>query len=174
MDIRAALKDQYHAAMAMLRQAIDECPDDLWMGGGFPYAVPFWRVAYHALFFTHLYLQSDHESFRPWQHHRDQYQFLGALPWPPHDKPADGEPYAKTQIVEYWSLCDAMIDVAVDGLDLDATECGFPWYKMPKLDHQINNIRHVQHHAAMLGGRLRLTAGTDFRWVGSGLQSSRG
>ena len=49
---------------------------------------------------------------------------------------------------------------AVDRLDLDAWECGFPWYRLPKLDHQINNIRHIQHHAALLAGRLRLAAGT--------------
>jgi hypothetical protein len=164
MDVRAALKGQYHAALAMLKQAIEQCPDDQWDGGVYP--VPFWRVAYHALFFTHLYLQPDEDSFRPWEHHRDQYQFLGELPWPPHAKPKVGEPYTKAQGLEYWQVCDAMVDGAVDGLDLDAQECGFPWYPLPKLDHQIVNIRHIQHHAALLAGRLRLAAGTDIAWVG--------
>jgi hypothetical protein len=57
MDIQAALKAQYHAAMAMLKQAIEQCPDELWNGPG--QAVPFWRVAYHALFFAHLFCLKD-------------------------------------------------------------------------------------------------------------------
>ena len=164
MDVRAALKGQYHAALAMLKQSIELCPDGLWTGGNYP--VTFWRVAYHTLFFTHLYLQPDEKAFRPWEHHRDEYQFLGALPWPPHRKPKIGEPYTKAQLLEYWQFCDAMVDEAVDGLDLDAQECGFPWYRLPKLDHQINNIRHVQHHAALLSGRLRSAAGIDIHWIG--------
>jgi len=34
MDVRAALKSQYHAALATLKQAIDRCPDDLWTAQG--------------------------------------------------------------------------------------------------------------------------------------------
>ncbi len=164
MDIRAALKSQYHAALVMLKQAIEQCPDDLWTGGA--ESVPFWRVAYHTLFYTHLYLERDEKSFRPWEHHRDEYQYLAALPWPPHRPPRIAEPYTKMQVLDYFRLCDAMVDAAVDRLDLDAPTCGFPWYRMPKLDHQINNIRHIQHHAALLAGRLRLAAGTDIPWVG--------
>ncbi len=70
-------------------------------------------------------------------------------------------------MLEYWQVCDEMVDAAVDRLDLDASECGFPWYRLPELDHQINNIRHIQHHAALLAGQLRLAAGRDIPWVGS-------
>ena len=164
MNVQAALKSQYHAALAMLKQTVEQCPEDLWVGGGYP--VAFWRVAYHTLFFTHLYLQPNVEAFCPWKHHRDEQECLGTLPYPPHREPKIGAPYAKSQLLEYWELCDAMVDTAVDQLDLDANECGFPWYKLPKLDHQINNIRHVQHHAALLAGRLRLAQGTDVGWVG--------
>lgn len=41
-----------------------------------------------------------------------------------------------------------------------------PWYDCPKLDHQIVNIRHVQHHAALLSGRLRSAIGVDIGWIG--------
>jgi hypothetical protein len=164
MNLQAALKGQYHAALAMLKETIQKCPDDLWTS---PEQSPaFWRVAYHALFYTHLYLQPDEKAFRPWEHARKEYQFLGPVPWPPHHEPRIGDPYTKSQILEYWQLCDAMVDAAVDRLDLHAPQCGFPWYNLPKLDHQINNIRHIQHHAALLSGRLRLAAGTDIGWVG--------
>ncbi len=161
MNVQAALKDQYHASLSMLRQAIEQCPDDAWIGG----TVAFWRVAYHTLFLTHLYLQPNVQSFRPWEHHRDEHQFLGPLPEPPHRQPNIGEPYTKRQIMEYWRLCDGMVDAAVDQLDLSAPESGFPWYKMPKLAHQITNIRHIQHHAAILSSRLR-QIGVDIKWLG--------
>ncbi len=63
MNVQAALKGQYHAAMSMLRETIEKCPDEMWAGGD--YAVPFWHVAYHTLFFTHLYLMPDEKAFQP-------------------------------------------------------------------------------------------------------------
>ncbi len=165
MDIRAVLKSQYHAALAMLRQAIERCPDDLWTAGEHPRS--FWRVAYHALFFTHLYLQPDESAFRPWERYRDDCQFLEAVPWPPHSLPRVVDPDTKQDLLDYWRESDAMIDGGVDRLDLDAPDCGFPWYHMPKLDHQVMNIRHVQQHAGQLSERL-YAAGVDLDWIGPG------
>jgi len=164
MDVRTALKTQYHASLAMLRQAIEDCPDESWVGGARPIA--FWHVAYHTLFITHLYLAADHASFRAWPQHREEYQFFDAVPWPPHNMPRIGEPYTKAQILEYWIFLSGHVDAAIDSMDPDAPECGFPWYNLPKLDHQINNIRHLQHHTALLAGRLREDHGLDVRWVG--------
>jgi hypothetical protein len=39
---------------------------------------------------------------------------------------------------------------------------------MPTLDHQIVNIRHIQHHAAILSNRLRRASGIEVDWVSSG------
>jgi len=164
MDLRAVLKSQYHAALITLKQTIDRCPDDLWLGGD--HENPVWRIAYHALFFTHLYLQPDEKAFRPWEHARPEYQVFGATPWPPHQAPKIGEPYSKAQILEYWGVCDAMIDEGVDRLDLDAPECGFPWYEMGKLEHQLVNIRHIQHHAAQIADRVCLRTRHAVDWIG--------
>ena len=78
---------------------------------------------------------------------------------------ADTEP-TRSDTKATGSDVDGMVDASVDTMDLDAETCGFPWYKIPKLDHQINNIRHVQHHAALLSGRLRRAEGIDVLWVG--------
>ncbi len=164
MDVRNALIGQYHVSLKMLREAIEQCPDGLWAGGD--YEIAFWRVAYHALFFADLYLQKDEKSFRPWEHHREEYQFLGKLPWPPHREPKIGEPYTKEEVLTYWEMVHGMVEARVKEMDLEAAECGFWWYKLGKLEHQINNIRHIQHHAALLSGRLRKEAGIDFAWVG--------
>ncbi len=169
MNIAAALKNQYHAALATLRQAIEQCSDESWTATG-QAGPPFWQVAYHALFFTHLYLQPDEQALRPWQHHRDEYQFLEELPWPPHRPPNIGEPYTRQQVLEYWAVCDAMVDAGVENLDLSAATCGFWWYEMPKLEHQIMNIRHVQDHAAQLGARNRAATGLAPRWIGTSSQ----
>ena len=76
-----------------------------------------------------------------------------------------GEPYTQAQVLEYCEFCDRMIDDAVDALDLDATESGFSWYRMSKLEHQFVNIRHIQHHAAQLIDRVRSAADVGIRWV---------
>jgi hypothetical protein len=112
----------------MLKQAIEKCPEELWTKDNHPNR--YWHVAYHALFYTHLYLQRDEASFRPWESHRDEYQFLGSLPWPPHRPPKISEPYTKAQVLDYLKLCTAMIGDAVDRLNLDSPDCGFWWYQM--------------------------------------------
>ncbi|MEZ4647921.1 MAG: hypothetical protein R3E97_03900 [Candidatus Eisenbacteria bacterium] len=48
-----------------------------------------------------------------------------------------------------------------------APESGFSWYKMSKLEHQFVNLRHIQHHMAVLAGRLREFADVGTRWVGA-------
>jgi hypothetical protein len=163
-NFRAVLKSQYHAALDMLRQAVILCPDDLWSGGEHPNA--YWHVAYHALFITHMYLQKGFETFRPWEHHRDTYQFLGPVPGNPQLGPKIEDPFSQAQVLEYLVLCEAEIDGAVDRLDLAAQESGFPWYKMSKLEHQLVNLRHLQHHTAQLADRLRRSAGQGVGWVG--------
>jgi hypothetical protein len=47
---------------------------------------------------------------------------------------------------------------ALDKLDLENSQSGFPWYRMSKLEHQLVNLRHIQHHAAQLADRLRSAA----------------
>ena len=56
-----------------------------------------------------------------------------------------------------------MVDPQIDKIDLSALESGFNWYTIPKLDHVILNIRHIQEHAGQLRDRL-LEVGIDQRW----------
>jgi hypothetical protein len=59
--LRAVLKSQYHASLAMLREAVERCPPEEWSSANHKNA--FWQVSYHALFFAHLYLQPDEAAF---------------------------------------------------------------------------------------------------------------
>jgi hypothetical protein len=167
MDIQAALRSQYHAALKTLREAIEKCPDGMWNdpADGSP---PFWRVAYHTLFFAHLYLQPNEEAFTPWHRHREEAQYIASVPREGNRPPRPCEPFTRAELLEYCNVCDGMVDSCVEALDLSAPQCGFPWYKMPTLEHQIVNIRHIQHHAAILASRLRRSAGIAVSWVGKG------
>ena len=165
MDIQSALKSQYHAALETLRLTMEKCPDALWNDPADGPA-PFWRVVYHALFYTHFYLQQDQASFIPWAQHREEADLLGLVRGDNPRPPKPCSPYTRDELLEYWRICDEMIDSGVDALDLSAPQCGFPWYNMPTLEHQILNIRHAQHHAAALATRLRRAAGISVEWVG--------
>ncbi len=161
-----ALKSQYHAALAMLREAIERCPDDLWLDARPKNA--YWQVAYHALFFAHAYL-GDLDTFQRWpEHQRDNQNEDGIAgePDPASTLPLIPKPYTKEQALRYWTLVDAMVDGAVDAMDLWRRDSGFPRYAMPKLEHQLVNLRHVQHHAAQLADRLRAARDEGVRWRG--------
>jgi hypothetical protein len=165
--LRPILKSQYHASLAMLKDAIEKCPEEVWLDAR--YSNGFWQIAYHVLFYTHLYLHRDEASFRPWAQHQSQVQHPSGLKGRRETDsglPPFPDPYSKAQVLELWNICDRMVDDAIDGFDLDAPECGFWWYQMGKLEHQFVNIRHIQHHTAQLLDRLRVSADIGIPWVG--------
>ncbi|MCC7144451.1 MAG: DinB family protein [Candidatus Eisenbacteria bacterium] len=167
MSLRPVLQSQYLAGLRMTRQAIDTCPEAIWAGGG--YVNPSWQVVYHALFYTHFYLQASEDSFTPWELHRDGIQHMGA-------SEGDSEPGDRVvpyTIPEMQAYCDVVRDrVApdVDALDLDAAGSGFSWYPISKLEHQFVNLRHLQHHAGQISERVRQGAGRHVDWVGAAPQ----
>lgn len=153
--LRNALKSQYRAALAMLREAVERCPDSLWVAGN----PPFWRIAYHAAFFAHFYLGPDEAAFCPWEHHRPGSESLDAPP------EAMGEPYTRAQVLDYLSQCSAMLDPTIAALDLTSRDPGFSWYQVSKVEHQIINIRHIQHHAVYLSAALRASGQDPVTWI---------
>ena len=164
MTIQAALKSQYHGGMAMLRAALDSCPERLWADDS--YRNQSWQIIYHTLFYTDFYLSASEQAFVPWSQHRKGYWELGPAP--------DGIlriPYSREELTAYWKDLESRIDLAVESLDLNAPECGFPWYQMGKLEHQLVNIRHLQHHTGQLTERLRQSVQIGLKWHGKGESS---
>ena len=166
--LRPILKSQLHASLAMLKDAIEKCPNDVWFDDRFTNR--YWQIAYHVLFYTHLYLHADEKSVQRWAGHQSKVQYPSGLTNPRLEVdtslPKFAEPYSKAQVLEFWEICDRLVDGAIDSFDLDAPECGFWWYKMGKLEHQFINIRHIQHHAAQLADRLRVSKDVGVPWVG--------
>lgn len=97
--LRSALKSQYHASLAMLRTAIRACPKALWATSD-NHANPCWRIAYHTLYYTDLYLQATNKVFHPWEHHQRGIQHMDRWrkAW---------RPYTQAEVLAYWRLCDS-------------------------------------------------------------------
>lgn len=166
MILRQALKQQYHAGLAMLAECVEKCPNDLWTAGTHPRT--FWRIAFHAAYFTHLYLGQNEEAYQPWPDRPEGCPELWQKPWSvePYELPEDFAPYTKKQVLDYIAYIDSLINSTVETLDLDAQETGLSWYKnMSKLSHQLLNLRHIQGHVGQLS-ELLMANGIDTDWVG--------
>jgi uncharacterized damage-inducible protein DinB len=153
LDLHETIISQYHAALEMLKETILACPDALWHNPDD--GNQFWQVAYHALFYTHLYLQESEETFRPWPGHREEYRLDQEVVEPP----------AKEVVLDYLAFCRHEVLKKAPALVLDASS-GFAWLPFTKFELQLYSIRHIQQHVGELMERLGpQAAGID--WVGS-------
>ncbi len=158
--IKTAITNQYHAALDMLQHTIEKCHDDLWLDTN--YTNPTWHICYHTLFFYRLYLYQHLDDHTPWEYHRK-----GAQDMERREGRKPVEPYSKKDILQFLEHCRKMTDSSVSNMDLGHPESGFHWYKVSKLEHQIVNIRHLQHHVAQLQDRLRNNQNEGINWVRS-------
>lgn len=162
MNPKNVIRSQYYASLSMLEEAVTKCPDALWDAA--ETANRFWLVAYHALFYTHLYLQPSLDDFKPWAKHRERYHDMG------HVSAAQAGTeivaYSKAEVLEYLAFCRTVVDARVAELDLEQAS-GFHWLPFDKLELQLYNIRHLQHHTGELAERLG-GRGVEIGWVGMG------
>lgn len=167
--LKSSLASQYRAALRMLREAIDRCPDEVWYDDSPCNA--FWQVAYHTLFFAHLYMQVDEAAFVPFRGHQARVQhpdgFRGPAD-PGSPLPLLPDPYSRGHVLDYCDFCIEQVEGALGEMDLGATGCGFYWYPIGKFEHQLVNIRHIQHGAAQLADRLRAACDHGVKWHGRG------
>jgi hypothetical protein len=163
MDDSKVIVSQYLAALEMLRQTITKCPDSIWNDPSDK--TKFWHIAYHSLFYTHLYLQDSEQTFTPWSKHRQDCQYLGQVPGRPDWRPQFDEPYEKETVLEYLAFCQQHVADRVPQLSLEAAS-GFDWLPFGKLELQFYNIRHLQQHTGELMERLGTRANLELPWVG--------
>ena len=100
MELRQALKEQYHAGLAMLAECVEKCPEDVWRSG--EHERPFWGIAFHAVFYTHQYLVQNEAAFQPWPGQRE------------NRLPEGDDFYQRTEILDYIRFVDELIDPTVD------------------------------------------------------------
>jgi hypothetical protein len=158
MGVKEIIKSQYWASLEMLREAVRCCPDSLWDNQEDQNR--FWQVAFHALFYTHLYLQPNEQAFVPWNKNK-----TGT-----HRLEKDGDPYRKEEILEYFEVCREQVEAQVPALDLEAPS-GFEWIPFNKLELQFYNIRHIQHHTGELCERLGASGNVEVPWIGAKSES---
>lgn len=163
MDVSTLLQSQYLAALAMLEHAVKSCPATIWDDE--QDRNRFWRVAFHVLFYTHLYLQHEEADYVRWEKHRGEAEQFGPIFWEGNREPIIAEPYTPAEILEYLAFCRKQVAAKVPTVDLDGPS-GFSWLPFNKLELQLYNIRHIQHHTGELYERLGARAGADLPWVG--------
>jgi hypothetical protein len=148
MDIKQVIQSQYLAALAMLKQAVVKCPPSLWDSPQDKDRC--WFIAYHAVYFAHLYLQPARKDFVRWKN---------------HTKPASSAPLSKAEVLEYLAFVEQEVARRVPVTDLAAAESGFHGIKVSKFELQFVNIRHIQQHAGELYERLGARRKIKLDWA---------
>ena len=157
---------QIRAALRMLRSAIAACPEPLWSRESDHN--PFWVLAYHTLFFAHLYLFPSESAFEPYERQVEGF--------PGYDGKADlgdwtrltpGDVLSKIDVLAYCDHIDGRVSELVESTPFDAPS-GFHWLRFSKVKAHLYNLRHIQHHAGQLIDRLRQEAGIGSKWVFDG------
>jgi hypothetical protein len=163
MALKEIILSQYCASMEMFKNALIKSNNEIWYDDN--YKNLFWRIAYHTLFYTDLYLSKDEKKFSPWEKHKKDYQFLGVVPWPPHNEPHITEPYEQPGLLEYYDKIASSLKEKIDLIDPESPS-GFHWLPFSKFELQIYNIRHIQHHTGQLIDRIREKLNVGINWIG--------
>lgn len=159
MDFGTVIKNQTHAALTMLTECVENCPEAVWLSGTHPR--PYWKIAYHAAAYADCFLSKSFDSWEKWTHHRPE------ATWTFSDDSFEipvVEAYTTAQVMEYIGLIREQVDKRVDSLDLKEMECGIPWYPgLPRAELLVLNVRHISEHVGQMH-EIRIAAGLDVDW----------
>lgn len=164
MSTTAVINSQFHAALDMLEQTIQGCPDGVWYDNAPKNKA--WHIAYHALFYTHLYIQPGEADFVPWAKHRENYESMGGrLSYPPFTEVVIDRPYSQADLLEYLAFVRSEVDRCTAAMELDGPS-GFGWLPFGKLELQFYSLRHLMMHIGEIADRLG-AQGIDVDWRGA-------
>jgi hypothetical protein len=162
---KTALWRQFGAAIDMFENALRSCPDGLWteplwndpqLGTGLS---EYWYVAYHALFWLDLYLAGTVDGFTPpAPFDLNELDLAGLLP---------ERQFTRDELLAYLEYNRRKCRITIRNLtDKQARQvCTFPWAELSYLELLLDNLRHVQEHAAQLSMLLGQKAGSNAGWV---------
>jgi hypothetical protein len=162
------VRRQYEAALSMLKNRIESCPDAQWnekVGQG-----TVRQDVYHALFWADYYLTP----------HEDQFVYS-----PFNDRGGDelrpviSDGLEKADTLDYLNHCHdkALSVIASETKESLEGSSGFPSifirYPLSRAELHLYNIRHIQHHTAQLSLYLRKLADAngdklELPWIGTG------
>ena len=168
-----AISRQFEAALEMLENALQACPEVLWHvhlweePAGNPGLSGFWYILYHTLFWTDLYLSGSVEGFLPpAPFSLDELDPAGLLPERPYTR-AELQAYLDHVRQKFRSTLAALTE------EQARRTCAFPWGELPFVELLLDNLRHIQEHAAQLSMLLGQKSGWSPRWVAFARQASR-
>ena len=154
----AELKHQHLSTLAMLQSAIEGCPDELWNK---EYAgVPFWREAYHALFWMHNFLGARDKRFTRQPFGVDIDPRLFTLP---------NNTCERARALGYVARTRAYVDEVFDTLTLDELQAADAYDETDfrSVYHRLMyGLRHVQHHVGKLTAYLNMEGIELHHWKG--------
>ena len=148
---------QFGASIDMLENAVRACPAELW--GDRSHQPEYWYTVYHTLFWLDLYLSGDEKAFAPpAPFNLDETDPAGILP-----ERVYTQDEMQTYLEHGREKCRAVIGSFTD--ERANQHCAFPWGEMSFAELLLDNMRHVQHHAAQLNLILRQKTDSAPRWV---------
>lgn len=163
MDWNKIIWHQFGAAIDMLDNAIQACPDDLWQARLFSDNLPefaeFWYVAYHCLFWLDFYLSETAEGFAPPAPFTLSEFETAELP---------ERVYTKAELRDYLAYGRKKCQTRIESItDFMAPQQVRPNWRIESVaELLIYNLRHVQEHAAQLSLFLGQRTGSAPGWVG--------
>lgn len=157
-SLKKSIWQQYGAALDMLANAINSCPDQLWAAivlpdSDDPRYGQFWQITFHTLLWVDLYLTGTSEGFMP--------------PTPFLRSGLPNNPYPKDEVLTYLKQCRQKCQGVIESMtDEQANQiCTFEWVEVSFMELQLYAMRHVQEHAAQLSLFLAQNGGSDLDWV---------
>ena len=171
MTWNASIWRQFGAAIDMLDNALQACPDELWQEPLFhersapPEFAEFWYVGFHAIFWLDFYISDSAEAFAPPAPFTLSEFEAGLLP---------ERVYTKAELHTYLEYtrnkCRAKLETLTNALV--PQKCRPDWPDMSVAELLFYTMRHVQEHAAQLSLFLGQKVGSAPGWVGKA-QSKR-
>ena len=156
---------QFGAAIDMLENAMLACPDEVWTlnlwdaGSEAPESSQFWYITFHSLFWLDLYLSGSIEGFKPpHPFTMDEIDPAGKYPERTYTK-AELHSYLEHDRMKCRETILGMTDTRARQL------CRFSWGEVSFSELLLDNMRHVQEHAAQLNLFLGQRLGLSSRWV---------
>jgi uncharacterized damage-inducible protein DinB len=147
---------QFGAALDMLENAINACPDDQW-----GHASRFWYIAYHTAFWTDYYLSDTplEKDYRPPEPFTLSEFEDGQLP---------EREYGKAEVLAFLHHARQRLQSQLrNNVQEELLEKRFAseYRNFSLFELLLYNMRHVQHHAAQLNLLLRQGGTNPPDWV---------
>ncbi len=163
---KQAIRGQLEAALCTMDDCLARCPDSVWRA---PVAkLQFNQAAFHAIFYTDVYLGENLSSLRGQDFHSQN-----ASTFADYEELEDRiqqNTYSRDFLRQYVRHCLQKTRTAVEA-ETEASlaaRCGFERMALSRMELYLSTIRHLQHHAAQLSLRLRLDADELIGWVRTG------